>query len=310
MYLQNHKFMAGRKALSRYHLIINKLQKHCATLDEILDHLERQGEIHGDDFSISKRTFQRDVEAIWDLYKMEIKYDPSAKIYYIEDHGETELNTRMLEAFDVFNALNLSDGLKRYIYFDKRKPKGTEHLYILLHAIKNRQTVLFDYQKYEDPGASRRHAQPYALKEAKNQWYLLGKEINDETVKSFALDRMSNPEATKKKFRYPEDYNVEEQFRDFFGIDRYCEEPAAEVELSFAPYQGHYIKALPLHESQEVIVDTCDELRIHLKLHITYDFIMELLAYGKELQVLKPAGLRKAIIHTLEESLKQYKKRK
>lgn len=300
----------ARKSLLRLLLIINKLQKHCATLNEIMDYLELQGEMYDEDLSISNRTFQRDVGAIRKLFKMNIEYDPSAKVYFIESEGESDLSSRMLEAFDIFNALSLGEGLKRYIYFDRRKPKGTEHLYVLLRAIKEKRTVRFDYQKYEDPDASSRHVQPYALKEAKNQWYLLGKEMDDETVKSFALDRMSNPEATKKKFRYPEDYNVEEQFRDFFGIDQYCEEPVEVVELSFSPFQGHYIKALPLHESQEVIVDTCDELRIRLKLHITYDFIMELLAYGKELRVLKPTGLRKEIVQMLEESLKQYKKGK
>ncbi len=300
--------MAGRKSLSRYHLIINKLQRNCATLDEIMAHLGLHSEIQGDKYTISKRTFQRDIQEIWNLYKMEIKYDFSQKVYYIEDFGETELNTRMFEAFDVFNALNLSDGLKRYIYFDKRKPKGTEHLYGLLHAIKNRRTVLFDHQKYEYPEPVRRHVQPFALKEFKNQWYLLAKELDEETVKTFALDRMSDLEITKKKFRYPEDYNVEEQFHDFFGIDRYCEDPVQEVVLSFSEEQGKYIKALPLHESQEIITDTCNELRIRLKLHTTYDFIMELLSYGSEVEVLKPASLRKHVADTLKESLMYYKK--
>jgi hypothetical protein len=53
------------------------------------------------------------------------------------------------------------------------------------------------------------------------------------------------------------------------------------MTLSFDDYQGKYIKSLPLHESQQTISDSENELQIKLKLYITHDFIMELLSYGE-----------------------------
>ncbi len=43
----------------------------------------------------------------------------------------------MMEAFDMFNSLNLAQDLAPLIYMEKRRPQGTENLYGLLDAIKN-----------------------------------------------------------------------------------------------------------------------------------------------------------------------------
>lgn len=64
-----------------------------------------------------------------------------------------------------------------------------------------------------------------------------------------------------------------------------------EIILSFEPFQGKYIKTLPLHETQQVIVDDENELQIRLKLYLTHDLVMELLSYGSTLKVIKPKVL-------------------
>ncbi len=55
--------------------------------------------------------------------------------------------------------------------------------------------------------------------------------------------------------------------------------------------QGRYIKTLPLHHSQEILKDNETEFKICLKLDVTYDFIMELLSFGKEVKIIKPKSL-------------------
>ena len=61
--------------------------------------------------------------------------------------------------------------------------------------------------------------------------------------------------------------------------------------LSFAPWQGKYFNSLPLHHSQEIITDNDKELRLRLHLAVTYDFLMEIRSYGREVEVVKPEGL-------------------
>ena len=299
--------MSKREFLSRYNLIINKLRKKAATFQEIDDYLERESEIQEYKFRVSKRTFKRDLDDIRSLFNINIEYDFSRKVYYINDAGQPEVNDRMLEAFDTFQALNISDGLSNYIHFEKRKPQGTVNLYGILHAIKNNLVIKYNYQKFWDSEASARKAEPYALKEFKNRWYILAKDYKDENIKSFALDRLTNLEITPKKFKYPANYNVDDHFKYCFGIISPNGQQAEEVILSFDAHQGKYIKTLPLHHTQEIITDKTDELQISLKLCITHDFIMELLSYGNQLKVLKPLSLVNEIKKIYTQSLNLYK---
>jgi len=212
----------------------------------------------------------------------------------------------MLEAFDTFHALNIADGLAPYIHFEKRRPQGTEHLYGLLHAIKNKLRIKFSYQKFWEEEVTQRTTEPYALKEFKNRWYLLAKDIKDGNVKSFALDRLTNLEITNKSFQLSKPYNVEESYRYCFGIISPNDLAPEDVILSFDPVQGKYIKSLPLHETQQLMVDNEEELQVKLKICVTHDFIMELLSFGANMKVLKPKALIREIKTAHREATEQY----
>ena len=190
--------MSKREAIERYNLIIKKLRRQPSSFSEISDYLAFESDLQGYDFNVSKRTFQRDLEDIRSIYNIDIQYDFSRKVYYIDFDKLSEINERILEAFDTFNALNIADRLSDYIHFEKRRPQGTENLYGLLYAIKNRFQVTFSYQTFRDDKITHRTTEPYALKEFKNRWYVLAKDLKDKKVKSFALDRLSELEIKEK----------------------------------------------------------------------------------------------------------------
>ncbi|HEY1008579.1 MAG TPA: WYL domain-containing protein, partial [Daejeonella sp.] len=65
---------------------------------------------------------------------------------------------------------------------------------------------------------SLRQVHPYALKEFRGRWYILAKDLKDNRIKTFGLDRIQYLEITKKRFTFPSDLNVGELFRNCFGI--------------------------------------------------------------------------------------------
>ena len=302
--------MSKRESISRAYLIIKKLRRNPSTFTEIADYLERESEIQSYDYTVSKRTFQRDLEDLRSIYNIDIKYDFSRKVYYICEEGQPEMNERILEAFDMLNALNLSDGLSKYIHFEKRKPQGTENLNGLLHAIKNRFQLQFLYKKFWDEVPAKRTVEPLALKEFRNRWYLMAKDLKDDKIKSFGLDRLSQLDITRRTFKYPKDFIIDEKYKYAFGIVTPNDEKPEEIILSFNSFQGKYIKTLPLHHTQEIIIDNDEELRIRLKLFVTHDLIMELLSYGENVKVINPKSLQNHIKYSLRECLKQYESTK
>lgn len=305
--------MSKRGYISRYLLILKKLKvKPYSTYEELKLYLENQFEFMQmqDDalhIGFSKRTLQRDIREIGNLFGIDIEYSKSQKGYFISQSESENLNfQRMIEAFDMFNSLNLAQDLTPFIHLEKRKPQGTENLYGLLHAIKNRFKIRFTYLKFWEDEPSQRTVEPYAMKEFRNRWYVMGKDNKDNAIKSFALDRLSNLEITNQFYQYPANYNIEDIYQYCFGIISPNDEEPQDIILSFTPFQGKYIKTLPLHQTQQVIADNDQEVRIKLKLCLTHDLLMELLSFGEEMKVIEPKSLVKQIKQAHENAYKQY----
>jgi predicted DNA-binding transcriptional regulator YafY len=305
--------MSKRGYISRYLLILKKLKaKPFCSFEELQNYFDKQVDFlqMQDDtlyVGFSKRTFQRDIKEIRNIFGVDIEYSKSQKGYFISQNEMENMNfQRMIEAFDMFNSLNLAQDLKPFIHLEKRRPQGTENLYGLLHAIKNKLQIKFSYQKFWEDESNIRTAEPYALKEFKNRWYVLAKDMTDEIIKSFALDRLSNLDITKKSFDYPKTFDIEENYRYCFGIISPNGKKPEEIILSFDPYQGKYIKSLPLHDTQQVLIDSEKELQVKLKLCITFDFVMELLSFADNMKVIKPKSLIKEIKQAHERAAQLY----
>jgi len=300
--------MSKSEHFLRYGAIINKLRNnHEATFEEINAHLQRESEFRGYALTISKRTFQRDLDEIRSIFNVDIQFDFSKRVYHIvEDNEQNDVNNRMLEAFEVFNSLNVAGNLSRYLHFEKRKPHGMENFYGLLHAIKNNLVIRFVYLKHWEDEPTNRVVEPYSLKEFKGRWYLLAKDQKDTKTKTFGIDRITGLEITKKRFTYPKELSVNEMFRNCFGIICPDKGKPEDIILIFEPVQGKYIKSYPLHESQQILNDTEDELRIKLRLYITFDWIMELLSHGNNMKVISPKHLKDEVCQQYSQALKQY----
>lgn len=305
--------MSKRGYISRYLLILKKLKvKPYSTYEELQSYIENQFDylqMQDDNLQLgfSKRTLQRDLKEIRNVFGIDIEYSKSQKGYFISQNEYENMNfQRMMEAFDMFNSLNLAQDLTPFIHLEKRRPQGTENLYGLLHAIKNRLQIKFTYQKFWEEELSQRLAEPYALKEFKNRWYIMAKDSKDNNIKSFALDRLTNLEITNQPYQYPDNYSIEQSYRYCFGIISPNDEEPQAIILSFDPFQGKYIKTLPLHETQQVLLDNDEELKIKLKLCLTLDLVMELLSFGDNMKVIEPKSLADQIKQAHEKAYRQY----
>lgn len=305
--------MSKRGYISRYLLIFKKLKlKPYSTYLELQAYIENQFDylqMQDDTLNIgfSQRTLQRDIKEIRNVFGIDIEFSKSNKGYFISQNENENMNfQRMMEAFDMFNSLNLAQDLTPFIHLEKRKPQGTENLYGLLHSIKNRLKIEFTYQKFWDDELSQRIVEPYALKEFKNRWYIIAKDSKDNDIKSFALDRLTQLEISKQTFEYPKNYSVEENYRYCFGIISPNGESPQDIILAFDPFQGKYIKTLPLHDSQVILIDNSEEIRIKLRLCLTHDFLMELLSFGEYLKVIEPKILADKVKKSHEKAYKQY----
>ena len=302
--------MAKTGYIQRYLLIIRKVNKHrYISLNELLNEVEKEIAIYEDTDTVglSKRTIQRDFEDIRNIFKIDIMYSKSNNGYYILEDERSDIE-RQLEYFDLIGTLDSE--LEKFVFAEKRKSKGTEYLYPLISAIKSSRIVEFRYRKFDNTVTKeKRIVHPYAIKEFKNRWYLLAVEIDGRLeekgqIKTWGLDRIENIHLTNNLFVKNKQLDIENEFKNCFGIHSDDDKNVDEVILSFTPTSGKYNGSLPLHESQETLIDNEKEFRIKLQVKITYDFIMELLSQSEDLKVIAPKFLRERLIDIHQKAIK------
>src|SRR5690606_23819623 len=262
---------------------------------EIEDFLKKISYNSDENYSVSKRTFERDLLEIREIYNIDIQYKRSSNTYEIEDNSLDLLTQRIIESFEIYDFLSLSDSLSDYVILEKRKPLATEFLQELLFAVKNKYEILVTHKKFNETSENKtRKVYPLALKEALFRWYLVAFDPNDGQIKTFGLERISEVKTLKTIYSTKEIPSMEEKFRHSYGIITDGTKPE-KVVLSVLPEEINYLKSLPLHHSQKIVSENEKECIVELFISPTYDFIMEILSKGKEITVLEPVGLRENI---------------
>ena len=291
----------------RYLYVIDRLRSRPCSFTELQDHVMHKLEQDDIDttFEYAIRTFERDKKDITTLFGIVIQYNRKDKTYTIdEEEIEDQSVTRMIDAFSIHHALQEGNKLSPSVFLEKRKSLGTEHIYGIIHAIQNLYLLQFTHQKHWEDFITQREVKPIAIKESQQRWYLVALDKKDDTVKTFGLDRISNLKITDIKFK-PLVYNVEKEFQHAFGVETY--EQAEKVVLQFYNKQGNYIKTFPLHESQRILEETEDSVKLEIFIHTTNDIKMELLKYGSNVKVIAPIPLQKAIKKRISEMSNLYK---
>lgn len=287
----------------RYLYVIDRLRSRPCSFNELQGYVMRKLEKDDIDttFEYSVRTFERDKKDIMTLFGIAICFDRKDKTYSIDEAEiEDQSVTRMIDAFSIHHALQEGNKLSPSVFLEKRKSLGTEHIHGIIHAIQNRYILQFTYQKHWEDYSTEREVKPIAIKESQQRWYLVALEIGSTTVKTFGMDRISDLKVTDTKFK-PIAFNVEKEFRNAFGVLR--DSPAEKVTLKFSKMQGEYIKTFPLHESQLITAETEDFITFEFYIHLTHDFIMELLKFANNVKVIAPESL----IVTMKESIEKMK---
>ena len=287
--------MSLAKTFLKHRFIIEQLRRRPQKLIE-LNATWKDSEDNVEGGELLQRTLQRDIHVIREVYNIEIKCNRSTNEYEITE--DNDLYTQnLLEAFDVFRALQNYGNLSEVIQFEKRLPAGTEYLSPLLRAIKEKRQVALHYYKFWDKNKQLvvRTIEPYLLKEAQRRWYVLAWDVEKEALRVFGLDRIKHLDDERGvKFQHPVPEGVEHFFDDSFGAWVDNERTQAEevvlafkklpTDSPFVPNPAEYLKAMPLHSSQEVMSETEDEIVLKLHLKITPDFVKEIQSYGSRVE--------------------------
>lgn len=306
--------MAKKDQMLRLMNIVDflKTKPKGAKYDEISYYLENKNYADSDgELAFSEKTFQRDRRLLLELFSIEIVFSRASNTYIIVEDSEESLDTTQT-IFDnllLINAYKQTTNRADVMFFEKRQASGLKNMEGLIHAIKNQKIISVLHTKYWEGVPRKKILEPYAVKEFRNRWYLIACEVDarEFVLKTYGLDRITDLEIHKKTFKR-ENINVEDLFVNSFGIISTYNKKPTRIELNFEPWQGMYVKSLPIHHSQKILSDTDSELKIELTLCPTYDFYQELLTHAERLIDIKPVSVKKEYLSFLEKGISNFKK--
>lgn len=276
------------------------------TLQQIADAYYFNDDINGGRL-YSDRTFHRHREEIKDIFGIEIECYVSGGVYRyrIADSGKNGYFRQwLLNSIAVNRIVMDSQELAQYIAIEE---SHTDPLPAILQAMKEMRMLKFDYGAYWRDNVTRyTHFRPHALKMFERRWYVVGKYTEDMSHHIFALDRISNVEIQEETYSRDPDFDVEEMFKDSYGI---IVDPgeAESVWIKVDAFQANYLRSLPLHHSQLELRRNDEHSVFSVRVRPTFDFKQKILSLGSRVEVLKPESLRDEMKEEIKAMSAKYK---
>jgi len=257
---------------------------------------------------IPERTFHRYKEAIQSLFQILISYD-KLRGYYIEnarDIRHDNMRKWLISTFAVNNLINERMALRDRISFEPM-PSGQKYLTIFLEAIRDGVKLCVTHQGFTKSESTTFTIAPYCLKVFKQRWYVLAESMyEDHRLLVYSLDRFINVERTNEKYTIPGDFNIDDNFRNIYGVS--CTNRKSEiVQLKVVASQVPFLRSLPLHSTQQE-VETNDQYSVfEFFVTPTYELEHEIMSHGADWEVLQPAWVREEIKEEVKKLNKMYK---
>ncbi|KAA0993406.1 helix-turn-helix transcriptional regulator [Dyadobacter aurulentus] len=266
----------------------------------------------------SQRTIERDMEKLRDEYSIDIRHDPNKNGYYLytppnEDVDDFNQFVSLLERRERLDFLQAAVTSIRdagnYLQLERSEQFiGSDCLPILWDALRCQKVVQFEYASYKAKRStpSVRMVEPGIIFEYRNRWYLDAWDIEKGGIRTFGLDRMSDPVAVGQTISTNRTDAYKALRKQVIGVTIPKGAIADRVVLRFTKLEANYILSLPFHSSQQTVQETDSHVDISFHVVLNHELEREILAYGEAVEVLEPYCLREAIHNRITRATKSY----
>ncbi len=293
-------------SLSKYIWLADTIRRYRRITRRELNRLWRASAL-SDGQDIPRRTFYHYKQAVESLFDITIECDPVTFEYYIaeEDEHQRTVMEWVLNSTATSHILSTARDVSDRVFLED-VPSAREHLSIVIEALRANNALRFDYHSYYRSRPSRGVVvEPYFVKIFKQIWYVVGRNVAEDRIKTYALDRMSNVQQSNDTFSIPADFDPKAYFHDAFGIV-VDQGDVRTIKIKADNMQAKYLRALPLHHSQQEMVNDTYSIFTY-RMRVTQDLVTELLSKGSKITVLEPKELKTMIRTELKRTLENYK---
>ena len=278
-------------------------------------------------FEISAKTAQRDIDFMRDRLLCPLDYDSSQKGYYYDNEtfslpmvylSSEELSAlliarKMLQDISggaigdeissivdkITNILKkhsvVADQIDDAFSFQliEYSPAPETVFRAVLEGCLKKKCLSFIYYSPATEEKSERMVEPYHLLNYMGTWHTIGYCHLRKEIRDFALSRISEAKVLTESFKTPADFDFKKYFLSTFGL--YKGKSAKEVILRFTPEKSKWIKDQIWHKNQKVKLLKDGSLEISFPVSDFSEIKREILKHGDAVTVIKPESLRELI---------------
>ncbi|MCB1567387.1 MAG: YafY family transcriptional regulator [Xanthomonadales bacterium] len=171
-------------------------------------------------------------------------------------------------------------------------------------AVLQRQRLGFSYRARSTDSHSQRTASPQRLTHYRNNWYLDAWDHDREGLRSFSLDRISQPRTLSEPCSAIAEAELDQHLASSYGS--FSGPPKAWAVIRFSAQAQRWASEERWHSQQQgqLLPDGSYELR--LPYSNSRELLMDVLRYGADAQVIEPVSLRSEARIQLQLALGQY----
>jgi predicted DNA-binding transcriptional regulator YafY len=164
---------------------------------------------------------------------------------------------------------------------------SAESLMSVAAAIRARRRLAFLYQSYEG-ACSHRQLEPYGVVHTDGRWYMVGRCLLRQALRTFRLDRVSRLEFCEGTFERPADFDIQAYLRQTMPFFQSTYHVEVWLELPFREAHSHFaLHRVALREENDGTTLRCGRENLQV-------FAAMLLSLGCRVVVREPPELKEA----------------
>lgn len=283
------------------------------------------------EFEVSRRTIERDIEFLRDMYNAPIEYDSVKRGYFyaektfflkslflsdselfsvalfektLRQYRNTPIEGRLKGVFEKLtsllpgdlvsvNALWLDDGVT--FITDPSPAIEPEIFEAVFSGVKRKRALQFFYRSLEQNEPSLRVCEPYHIVCQRGAWYVIGRCREKQDERIFSFSRMSRISVLDDEtFEVPLDFKAEKYIDRNVGVWLRKNEPFT-VRLLFSHAVGVFAEEHIWSEEQTVCVHADKSVEVSFKTTQFEELKRFCLGQGATVKVLEPVELVEAV---------------
>jgi predicted DNA-binding transcriptional regulator YafY len=290
------------------------------------------------EMEVSTKSIHRDLEFMRDRMALPIEYDAARRgFYYTEEvsafptmqisEGElfalivaekalqqyrgTNFEKPLLSAIRKLEqslpdtiSLNLADWEQTISFRTRAEPiLNLEIFEALGQATAQRQQLEISYRKPGQRSAEPRVVDPYQLANINGEWFLIAYDQMRKDFRKFVPARIKSIRKTGKTFERLENFSLDKQLRDSFGV--HSAHGEYEVVIRFDAMAADYIREKRWHDSQQLKELKNGGVELKMKLSSLPEVERWVLNWGGKAVVVKPKELAEMVKKSARNILKE-----